>query len=252
MPPRPTNVRALPPESSARASTSRKMSAAAMPAAFRPCAWVAPTATAAAFFATPASSTPHRVVGHLAHHARALEHLGHAVGERLGVRGADQPRARTPPSRARARDRRRRPCARRRRRAPAPRSAASRPGGTSPFARETTPAVSATPSSPICVQRLPHPLRRHGEEDQVGALELVAARAERAHLQPLRQRDARPGSARSRARESSRSACSAVRHSSVVRTPARSSRSATAVPKEPAPTTVARRGMLARDSGGSG
>ena len=29
-----------------------------MPAAFSPCAWVAPTATAAAFFATPASSTP--------------------------------------------------------------------------------------------------------------------------------------------------------------------------------------------------
>ena len=29
-----------------------------MPAALRPCAWVAPTATAAAFLATPASSTP--------------------------------------------------------------------------------------------------------------------------------------------------------------------------------------------------
>ena len=34
------------------------MSAAAMPAALSPCAWVAPTATAAAFLATPASSTP--------------------------------------------------------------------------------------------------------------------------------------------------------------------------------------------------
>ena len=34
------------------------MSAAAIPAALSPCACVAPTATAAAFLATPASSTP--------------------------------------------------------------------------------------------------------------------------------------------------------------------------------------------------
>ena len=58
MPARPTNVRAWPPLDADSDSTSRKMSAAAMPAAFSPCAWVAPTATAAAFFATPASSTP--------------------------------------------------------------------------------------------------------------------------------------------------------------------------------------------------
>ena len=44
-------------------------------------------------------------------------------------------------------------------------------------------------------------------------------------------------------RESSiRSACSGVRQSSVVRTPARSSRSAIPVPNEPAPTTDARSG----------
>src|SRR6185436_6416743 len=58
VPARPTNVRAWPPLDEDSASTSRKMSAAAMPAALRPWAWVAPTATAAAFFATPASSTP--------------------------------------------------------------------------------------------------------------------------------------------------------------------------------------------------
>ncbi len=36
----------------------------------------------------------HRVVGDLAHHAGALEHLGHPVRQRLGVRGAHQSRAR--------------------------------------------------------------------------------------------------------------------------------------------------------------
>src|SRR5215212_9005330 len=58
VPERPTKVLARPPLARASANTSRKMSAAAMPAAFSPWAWVAPTATAAAFFATPASSTP--------------------------------------------------------------------------------------------------------------------------------------------------------------------------------------------------
>ena len=73
MPARPRNVRTWPPRLSASAATSLKMSLAAMPAALRPCASVAPTATAAAFFAHPASSTPDGVVGHLAHDAGALE-----------------------------------------------------------------------------------------------------------------------------------------------------------------------------------
>ncbi len=58
MPARPTNVVGCPPRSAASASTSVKMSAAAIPAALSPCDSVAPAASAAAFLAHPASSTP--------------------------------------------------------------------------------------------------------------------------------------------------------------------------------------------------
>ena len=91
VPARPTNVRAWPPLDADSDSTSRKMSAAAMPAAFSPCAWVAPTATAAAFFATPASSTPTGSSDTSHTTPAALERLGHAVGERLRARGAHEP-----------------------------------------------------------------------------------------------------------------------------------------------------------------
>ena len=46
------------PAASAKRQTSAKMWPAAAPAAFSPCASVAPAASAAAFLATPASSTP--------------------------------------------------------------------------------------------------------------------------------------------------------------------------------------------------
>ena len=212
-----------------------------MPAALRPWLWVAPTATAAAFFATPASSTP-----------TGSSETSHTTPERWNTSATrwasgSECEAHTSPapdstiSRACAG-----PPTHAMRSAPNARSSATvggvPSGGTRPLASETTPARVGHAQLADLLERLPHPLRGHGEEHEVGALELVAAGAERPHLEALRERD--PGQvvrvlARGRP---ARSACSAVRQSSVVRTPARSSRSATAVPNEPAPTTLARRG----------
>ena len=65
-------------------------------------------------------------------------------------------------------------------------------GGTRPLASDTMPAVSDTPSARDLLQRLPHPLGRHGQEQQVGALELVVARRRtRRTFEALRQRHAR-------------------------------------------------------------
>ena len=178
------------PSSSARASTSRKMSAAAMPAAFRPCAWVAPTATAAAFFATPGQLDADRIVGHLAHHAGALEHLGHPVGERLRVRGADQPRpgldhlarvrgaadARDPLGTEGALERHRGRRAVRR----------HEPLGQ----RDHAGACRSRPGASISSSASPIPFEGTARNTRSARSELVVARAERPHLQPLRQRHA--------------------------------------------------------------
>ena len=95
------------------------------------------------------------------------------------------------------------------------------------------------------LERLADPLRRHRQEHEVGPRELVVAVAER--RAPCSSRgSSTPGEValvrRASASSSSRllGACGT---SSVVRTPARTSSSATAVPKEPAPTTVTRRGL---------
>ncbi len=80
--------------------------------------------------------------------------------------------------------------------------------------------------------------RGDAEEDEV---ELRQPGARGLDLQVGGQR-ARPGGRRgSRASARRRSACSSVRVCSVVRSPPRASSTATAVPKEPAPTTTARR-----------
>ena len=189
MPPRPTNVRAWPPESSARASTSRKMSAAAIPAALRPCAWVAPTATAAAFFATPASSSPtgSSDTSHTtperwntsatrwasgseceAHTSPApgLHHLARVrgaadAGGALGAEGALQRHRRRHPVRA----------------APAP-----SPG-------RPPRRVSVTPRRPIWSSASPIPFDGTARNTRSGRSNWSPSRPERAHLQPLRQRD---------------------------------------------------------------
>ena len=157
MPLRPTKVRALPPEPSASDSTSRKMSAAAMPAAFRPWAWVAPTATAAAFLATPASSAP-----------TGSSETSHTTPERWKTSAtrwasASDRDAHTSPapdstiSRAWAG-----PATQAVRSGPNARSSATDggvpSGGTSPLASDTIPAVSGTPWAAICSSAWPMPL----------------------------------------------------------------------------------------------
>ena len=84
-------------------------------------------------------------------------------------------------------------------------------------------------------------LRGHTQEDEVGPAQVVLLGAQRVDPQVARQLDAGEV-ALVVARAYELLACSGVRVSSVVRRPARSSRRATAVPNEPAPTTVTRRG----------
>ncbi len=156
MPARPTNVRAWPPLSAASDSTSRKMSAAAIPAAFRPCACVAPTATAATFFAIPASSTP-----------TGSSETSHTTPERWNVSAtrwarASEREAQTSPAPASTISR---ACA-----GPPTHATRSGPkacsstaaggspsGGTSPFASETIPARSVTPRRPSSATASPIP-----------------------------------------------------------------------------------------------
>ncbi len=188
-PARPTNVEARAPRPRASASTSVKMSAAAMPAAFRPCDSVAPAASAAAFFALPASSTP---TGSLeaSHTTRALaEDLGHPLGQRGRVGRAHEPgpaldhlarvrraahaRDALGPERGLEGERRRRPV------------------GRHEALRErhdARPRRNALAHD--LLERLAQPGRRHGHEDQVGAVELLLDAAEHPDLQPLRQGDA--------------------------------------------------------------
>ena len=78
------------PRPSAKRQTSPKMCPAAAPAAFRPWLSVAPAASAAAFLAAPASSTPDRVAGLLADHAGAREEGGERLGQRLVLGGGDE------------------------------------------------------------------------------------------------------------------------------------------------------------------
>ena len=169
VPARPTNVRACPPLCRASASTSRKMSAAAMPAAFRPCAWVAPDRHGRGVLRHAGELHPHRVVGDLAHHPGALE-ASRPRGARAPPSARRTPaRRRTPPSRARARGRPRRPPARRRRR-PRARCVGGVPsGGTSPLASETMPGALRHAQPRELGERVGERLRRHGEEHEVGA-----------------------------------------------------------------------------------
>ncbi len=241
VPARPTNVRACPPLRSASASTSRKMSAAAIPAALSPCAWVAPTATAAAFLATPASSTP---TGS-SETSQTTPERWNASATRCASASEREAQTRPAPdstiSRACAG-----PPTHATRCGPKARSSATVGGSAlrrhqalgqrdDPGARPTRPGRSA----PRAPRR--RPFDGTARKTRSVRRELVVARAERAHVQLARELDARQVALVVRVRPSS-SACSSVRHSSVVRRPARSSRTATAVPKEPAPTTVARRG----------
>ena len=201
---------------------------------------MAPTATAAAFLATPASSTP---TG-----SSETSQTTPARWKTSATRCASGSEcdAQTNPapdstiSRAWAG-----PPTHAVRSAPKARSSATvggvPSGGTSPFASDTTPAVSATPIRPSSSSASPMPFegtarsRRSARRTSPSAPPIARTSSPRGRATPGRYWTFSP-SARSR------SACSAVRHTSDVRTPARSSSSATAVPKEPAPTTVARRG----------
>ena len=85
---------------------------------------------------------------------------------------------------------------------------------------------------------LREPARGDAEEDVVGARE---PGRHRLHAQLAREASRRAGRPRFWRSSSSCEACSAVRVCSVVRKPPRASRTATAVPNEPAPSTTARR-----------
>ena len=167
------------------------MSAAAIPAAFRPWACVAPTATAAAFFATPASSTP-----------TGSSETSHTTPARWNASAtpwasASERDAHTSPAPVSTISR---ACAGPPTQATRslPNAASSATVGGVPSGRHEAlrqrhdPGARPTrPSRPSSAMRLGDALRGHREEDEVGAAELVAVGAERVHPQVARQLDAR-------------------------------------------------------------
>ena len=109
-------------------------------------------------------------------------------------------------------------------------------GGTSPLASDTIAARSGRPRLSRPTNHILESDRRHAEEHIVGARE---ARPDFLDPQLTRKLDAAQVDRFSRSSWRTR-ACSAVRAWSVVRNPPRASRTATAVPNEPAPMTTAR------------
>ena len=213
---------------------------AAAPAALRPCASVAPAASAAAFFAAPASSTPTGSLDRSQTTPARMKTCASAPRELLVARGGDERRRPRAPSRARARGRR---C---RRRAAAPKRSREHDGRRRAVGRhealgERDDARRGRRARPRRARAITSPSPREGTPGR---------RSRRARRRPRRgsmrssrgQLDAgQVGAVLALARRA-RCACSAVRVCSVVRSPPRASSTASAVPNEPAPTTVARRG----------
>ena len=164
------------------------MSAAAMPAALRPWDWVAPTATAAAFLATPASSAP-----------TGSSETSHTTPERWKVSAtrwasSSECEAHTRP--APGLDHLLRV------RRPADACDPLRPEGAleldgrhgavgrhQALGQRHQPRPVAHAQRADLHDRVRQPLGRDGEEDQVGAAELVVAGAERADLEVVGQLD---------------------------------------------------------------
>jgi hypothetical protein len=226
------------------------MCPAAAPAAFSPCASVAPAASAAAFFAAPASSTP-----------TGSFDCSHTTPARMNVAAscsasASSLEAATSPA----------PCATISCACAGPPMHATRAapkrarssavggvpsGGTSPFASETTAARRVRPacSNPAITSPTPSDgTARKTSSARASPFDIGSIRSSRGSSTPGRY------SAFARA-SLNVSACARVRVCSVVRIPPRASSTATAVPNEPAPTTTARRscggsGSWGRGSGG--
>ena len=161
-----------------------------MPAALRPCAWVAPTATAAAFFATPASSTP---TG-----SSDTSHTTPARWNASATRWAS----------ASERDAQTRPAPRldhlqRVRRAAhaghplGPERRLEQRGGRravrrhEPLGKRHDPGAVRHAEPLELLDGLADPLGGNGEQDQVGAAELVGVGAEGADPEVARKLDAR-------------------------------------------------------------
>ena len=189
----------------------------------------------------PRQLHPHRVVGDLAHHAAGLEGVGHPVRQHLGVGGAHQARPRLHHL-ARVRGTAHAGHPRR------PKASSSAIVGGVPSGRHEALGERDDPRAlgHAQVEELAHRLgdrlgghaqRRRGRPGRRSSCSAPSACTRRS------RGSSTPGQVAlvvARARELLRPArgCGV---SSVVRRPARSSRSATAVPKEPAPTTVTRR-----------
>ena len=210
---------------------------AAAPAALRPIDSVAPAASAAAFLATPASSTP---IGSLecSHTTPArMNTLAIVEREPLVERGGDQPgalgdhlaRVRGPADAGHA------PVAERR--ATAARSARCRRAGRGPWPA-TRPACGG-PGRPRAGRRSRRPARARGRRGTRSRRATRPAETGSTRISRGSSTPAQVGLVLAVGLEAP--ACSAVRVCSVVRKPPRASRTATAVPNEPAPTTTARR-----------
>ena len=150
---------------------------------------MAPTATAAAFLATPASSTP---TGSL-----ETSHTTPARWNTSATRCASGPECEAHTSPAPVSSTISRACAgpptQAVRSAPNARSSATvgrrAVGGHQPLGQRHH-AGRRRHAQPLDLrQRLPHALRRHREEDQVGARELLVDGSEGAHLEVLREPD---------------------------------------------------------------
>ena len=214
------------------------MCPAAAPAAFSPCASVAPAASAAAFLAAPASSTPTGSLDCSQTTPARVNTCASEPRELLVAGGGDERRRRActiscacagPPTQAtRA----------------APKLALSttvggRPsGGDEPLGDRHDGGARAEAGRAERGDHLAEAARGHREEHVVGALD---ARRGRLDAQLRGQLDARQVDAVLALARRASPPARRVRVCSVVRRPPRASSTASAVPNEPAPMTVARR-----------
>ena len=221
------------------------MCPAAAPAAFRPCASVAPAASAAAFFAAPASSTPTGSVdvSHTTPARRKTWAIASASDSLLDAATSPAPSCTIsracagPPTTATRPSPSRSPS----------RTLGARPsGGTRPLASDTTAAPRGRPASisPAMTSSRPRDgTPRKTKSARPRPASTLSMRSSRGSSTPGRYSAFSRSSCRRRD-------CSAVRAWSVVRSPPRASRTATAVPNDPAPTTTARRPGVGRYSEG--
>ncbi len=214
------------------------MCPAAAPAALSPCASVAPGRERGGVLGRARELDADRVVRLLAHDARAREHSARARARApRSLAGSDQRRAGAHHLlRVGGAADARHPSGRRTWRSGRPSAA--------------RPAAGPGPWPPTRSRRAARDRRRRARRSARRA-RARARRGTRSRRAPRRPRPARyaagqaarrrAGKPRSRAPARRGAACSGVRVCSVVRRPARASSTASAVPNEPAPITVARR-----------